>query len=978
MTSERNADGAGAFVTAVLPRWIGAAGLLVYLLTLNHWISVYSAGTVARVSGWWGRPELSQPLTCALLFPFRWLPEARIPLILNLFNAVCAGLVLMLLARSVALLPQDVAPTGPLPEPPGSNPSTGMLPYGWLPPVLAAVVCGLQLTFWEQATSATGEMIDLLVFAFVIRCLLEFRIAQRQFWLSCAACFLGAGMANNWALIGFFPGFLLAVFRMKDGAFFDVRFLAHMALWGLAGLSLYLLLPALHSLSTQAHVDFWPALKANLQSQREMLSVWRRPAWRVLAFGALLPLLVLSIRWKSHTVQFADDTRLGVFLTKATVHFVHGLFFAVALWLALDPSFSPRHLGLGLSMLSHYYLSALVVGYCAGYFLLLGSGGLRPAVGAPGSKPVPWKVSEIPPPGILAKVAAATVGLLLAVMPLALAWRNFGQIRFTNGPALREFARQLYADLPTGKSVGLSDDPKQLFLLQAELAARGGGKEALLLGTPELASLGYQAFMAGKFKSRWPVTVPTNRLGVVGPMKLVDLFAAFVENDPVAYLHQSYGLVFERFDDQPSGFVHRLVPRTASKAAHKLPEYMAAANELVWQERWTNKLEALAARTKQTPHYQRSWARPLFVALRLADDDNVTSSFLGAAYSKSLNYWGVQEQRLGNWSQAGVWFDRAVELNPNNLSARINAQYNDAFLLGNKGRLDAAAVRRQFEDLFSQYANWADVLNANGPVDEPTFLCEAAWVLLASKNNRQAASEFARCVELAPDWPAPRLWLALSYLDDEDFAAALEVTDGLATLEQAQNPAQLSQILFCRTTALQRLQRTQEAAACLEHFVSQYTGRKEVLVDAADLFLQNLQFKKTLVVLTALLKEEPNEPALLAQKGWAELELGKYELAIASLTRTLSLSPGDDVALLRRAMASLGAGHFDAARSDCQKLRGMGRQAQNALFGLATIAWRQQDTNAAIELYQQYLAQGNADSPQYRQALQALERLKIK
>ena len=195
-------------------------------------------------------------------------------------------------ARSVALLPQDVAPTGPLPAPPGSSPPTGLLPHGWLPPVLAAAVCGLQLTFWEQATSATGEMIDLLVFAFVIRCLLEFRIAQRQFWLSCAACFLGAGMANNWPLIGFFPVFLIAVLRAKGGAFFDVRFLGRMALWGLAGLSLYLLLPALHSLSTQAHVDFWPALKANLQSQREMLGVWRRPALRVLAFGALFLLII--------------------------------------------------------------------------------------------------------------------------------------------------------------------------------------------------------------------------------------------------------------------------------------------------------------------------------------------------------------------------------------------------------------------------------------------------------------------------------------------------------------------------------------------------------------------------------------------------------------------------------------------------------------------------------------------------------------
>jgi len=41
-------------------------------------------------------------------------------------------------------------------------------------------------------------MIDLLAFAYVIRCLLEFRLDQKQAWLSRAALVFGAGMANNW------------------------------------------------------------------------------------------------------------------------------------------------------------------------------------------------------------------------------------------------------------------------------------------------------------------------------------------------------------------------------------------------------------------------------------------------------------------------------------------------------------------------------------------------------------------------------------------------------------------------------------------------------------------------------------------------------------------------------------------------------------------------------------------------------------
>src|SRR5205085_12192001 len=88
-----------------MPWLIGAGGLLVYLITLNHWVSLYSLGSVARVSGWTWQPQLSSPLTAVILLPFKCLPAAWIPLTLNLFTALCAALVLALLARSVSLLP---------------------------------------------------------------------------------------------------------------------------------------------------------------------------------------------------------------------------------------------------------------------------------------------------------------------------------------------------------------------------------------------------------------------------------------------------------------------------------------------------------------------------------------------------------------------------------------------------------------------------------------------------------------------------------------------------------------------------------------------------------------------------------------------------------------------------------------------------------------------------------------------------------
>src|SRR6476660_5426364 len=86
------------------PWIVGAIAFLIYCLTLNHWASLSNIGAIARVSGWTWQPELRQPLTCALLYPFRLLPAAWLPFALNLFTAICAALVLTLLARSFILL----------------------------------------------------------------------------------------------------------------------------------------------------------------------------------------------------------------------------------------------------------------------------------------------------------------------------------------------------------------------------------------------------------------------------------------------------------------------------------------------------------------------------------------------------------------------------------------------------------------------------------------------------------------------------------------------------------------------------------------------------------------------------------------------------------------------------------------------------------------------------------------------------------
>jgi len=182
-----------------------------------------------------------------------------------------------------------------------------------------------------------------------------------------------------------------------------------------------------------------------------------------------------------------------------------------------------------------------------------------------------------------------------------------------------------------------------------------------------------------------------------------------------------------------------------------------------------------------------------------------------------------------------------------------------------------------------------------------------------------------------------------------------------------------SRLLDCRVTALQGLGRTNEAMACLEKFASEYGHHPEVLSVAARLYARNGQFEPELALLEELLKREPDRPELLSRKGIAELHLSKYEPAIAALSRALALRPADEEARLGRAIAYLGGDQLDAAREDYQQLLKSPVNSPNALFGLGTIAWRKQETNAAVQFYQQYLSR---NFPALAQNKVAAERLK--
>jgi hypothetical protein len=467
------------------------------------------------------------------------LPPAQIPIALNVFSAACAALTLGLLARSVALLPHDRTDAQRKRE--RSDFSFLTTGSAWLPPVLAVLVCGLQMTFWQNATNYTGEMFDLLLFAFVIWSLLEYRLDEREGRLFLASFVYGAGMANNWAMVGFFPVFMAAIVWIRGLSFFHLRFLQRMMLCGLLGMTLFLLLPLLTVISGKVPMTFWETLKAGLVPHYSVLKLYffccLHPSqyfeFLALLLAYLIPVFVMAIRWKA---SFGDHSQMGMALTSFLFHLVCATFWGFCVWMAFDPPFSPRHIGFGTPYLTLYYLGALSIGYFSGYFLLIF--GKDPSSRLPLPKP--------PAARFLNFLVVVSVWVFAAAAITGLIYRNVPQIRAANDDTFQKYASFVEENLPRSGGVLLSDDPYHLFFVQAALARDGRAKDFLPLDTQSLNWPAYHRFLHDKFPQKWPdlVSAKEVRLKLVNPVGLIGVLTTLAKSNELYYLHPSLRLLF--------------------------------------------------------------------------------------------------------------------------------------------------------------------------------------------------------------------------------------------------------------------------------------------------------------------------------------------------------------------------------------------------------------------------------------------------
>jgi tetratricopeptide (TPR) repeat protein len=959
MTIKENISSEEAFVPSLLPWVVAACGLVVYLVTLNHWVSLNSLLPVSKVSGWLWQPELTAPVYWLLTLPFHVLPKTLIPLALNLFSTFCAVLTLAQLARSVSLLPHDRTAQQRMRE--KSAYALLSIRTSWLPPVLAVIVCGLQLTFWENATVASGDMLDLLMFAYVVRCLLEFRVDGKDSWLFRAAVVYGAAMTNNWAMLAFFPVWLVALIWVRGVSFFDGRFLARMFLCGSAGLLFYLLLPLTISLSGQVNASVWQILKVNLATQKTYLSQLifnksslfqgERPLW-VLGLPSLLPVLAMAIRWPSY---FGDISKLGMSLATWMFHVLHAAFLVVCFWVSLDPQFSPRNYqpafsSYGILLLPFYFLGALSVGYYSGYFLLVF-----------GEKPVGRsRFAPVSPP-IVTNAVLACVWFLLIAAPVLLVWRNLPQIRITNGPMLRQYATLLAAKLPPKGAVVLSDDPARLMLLQSAIVQTGGSKDPLLLDTSSLKVPDYYKHLKKVYPDKWQISL-SSEVKELGDSDVLFVLSKLAQTNTLFYLHPSFGYYFEVFYPEAHGLLYQLRQYSTNTPLLLLPTPESITdNETFWSQIDEPVLKPLLDAAMITRPDEREGVRHGLKEKLLGPKElNRDVAALTRFYSQSLDFWGVQMQRVGRLPEAAEHFQRAVDLYPDNVVAGVNLEFNKTLKTGHK---TAVRVSKAVEDQFKKFRTWDAVMKENGPFDEPSLCYQQGRVFFEGGNYMQAAQEFLRVKELAPQTVAARLGLVEGYLLrhrlDDALAEIAEIRAQEPSLELTRTNQ--TELLVAETAAHLSKNDLPGGQASVNKALQRFPNDPDMLGAATKVFMNFQYYTNALEVIDQHLKVTPDDPTVLFNKGCACLQLKAYDQAIDSLTRIVDMGTNNSVELYElavfvRARAYLGDNQLDKAQAGFEGLHKAHPAAFQPFYGLGEVAYARQDTNSAIHNYQLALA----------------------
>ena len=870
-----NSNPLKSFAATRLPWAVALSSLVLYLTTLHSWISFASLPAVSDVGGWNDLSQSVAPLLYLLTLPLKLLPASMVPMAMNVLAAVFGALTLAMLARSVVLLPHDRTKEQRQRE--QSAHSLLSLRSNWIPALFAAMVCGLQLSFWQHATAGTGEMLNVLLFAFVIRCLLEYRIGHKTRWLTRAVLVYAMGITNNWGMVGFLPLFCVALLWTARMQLFREGVPLKLALNALVGLSLYLLLPVVAVLSGSGE-NFLDVLMANLGLQKSFLGSLfsQRLMVLVMASTAILPLLLVSIRWPAN---FGDTNAAASAITTALLRLVHFLFLAVCIYVAFDHVVSPRKLvnlpqvtGIGAPFLTFYYLGALSIGYFLGYLLLLSG---------------KEEVRKWHKPSELSKALnrGLHIGLQGAALVVigVLAWQNAGTIFANNKNDITgTYAKWLTDSLPNGKAILFADNgmSPQIQLLHAELARSKSGGQTMLIQTDLLASPDYQVRLAKRSNSLWP-SPPEEVLEAkrIDDLQILNMLNAITAaKTPIYYLHPSFGYYFEQFYLEPDKGVFRLRPYPSGVDSLDKPALTTdqVIESLTLAEAIEKKFDDFAKESEQ-----------------LRKNQFLDSLIIMGWLSRNLNQRGVDLIRNNQSEAAEKLFLAACKIYRGSPKGNVVAQANLRQANPESDyEFDKELDRLIGDDELLALSRIDSTLKTYGPFDLTQACFQLGQNFARKTQIRQAYHELTRAAELAKTLPDPVFFIAEMFVSYELPDKAKLFIERLAKMNEANpfTPDQQIKLIRLEAGLLLAASGPDAAEKYLAERLKPHMNSLGGLHTMLAFHLDHDQNTKALALLDNWLKDNPDDLATLTDKGQLLSRLKRYDKAVEVYQSALELA----------------------------------------------------------------------------------------
>ncbi len=934
---------------SALPWIVAALALVLYLVTLNPWVTLGSVGPVNQVTGWENVPTLNRPILWLITRPFTVLSGNAQILALNGLAALLAALGLAQLVRTISILPQDRTRDQRQRE---SHPSRILSgPLAWLPPLVGAAVLGFQPAFWEQATAHTGEMLDLLILSLVIRFLMEDRLVDHNRWALGLTFLVGAGAANSWAMIAVSPLVLVALIWNKPARFISFDFLGKGIPLFLAGLLFYLLLPVIKPGVTGTEVTFFEALKANLSEQKAYLtSPYYAPKMRLylflIALTSFVPVMIMSFRLKSMTTEtsrFGQNLLSWLLIVVAFAFTVAGIAAAAGLEQfkltperILNQDDVPGGIK-ALPFLTTRYLSALSVGYFLGFLIVVLTKEPRK-----GPQRGQESVRSMLRFAGYAVAVAAVAGVVLAAV------RSLPLIRVANGPALSlHFATQA-SQLPGKPAVLLSDDGLRLFLLKAALQQSGNSVRHIFLDT---GSLNYPEHHR-QLKVRYPEAanhwLATNKLAdkLVAQPDIQGLVVSLSTNFPIYYLHPSFGYYFERFYPEPKGLVYELKLYSPGELTPPAaPAALLDSTDAFWRKHGPEVAGLIRGGSKTQP----------------------ANVYLEMLYSRAVNDWGVFLQRNKRLPQAAEAFKSAIELNPENFIAKANLAFNAGL---QKGAIVAVPQSDELVSSLKSMASLGDSMNRFGLLDEINGVLRTAENFAGGNNLRQALLSFLRAMELDPTNLVGQVGLAKTYVDvgmpDLALRQIQQIRASKAPLTQGQDV----DVLFSESIAYLNKGNAQAAESILKNAYAAAPDDPNRLGLLARFYILTRQVPQALETLERKIGNDPKSPVHI-DKAALLIQTGQPALALEEMNRFLAVTPDSQPAQLNRGTALLLLNKLDDARTAYVEMqRAAKKPLYQAALGLNEIAVRQKNWSEARLQAEKYLK----DAPRNTAEFQAMER----